>query len=118
MDQQRELARLVWQGVNPDDVPPDYQGYYNRDRRLANGPYPDDPTPEKMVEQGTSFLVGAPDDCIKFLETYESLGIEQVFTLCAIDPAEKEEVMNIIRLFRTHVIPYFKAKEKARKTAA
>ena len=118
MDQQRARARLVWQGVDPDDVPPDYQGYYARDQRLANGPYPDDPTPEKVIQEGTSFLVGTPDDCIKFLETYEALGIEQVFTLCAIGPADKEEVMNTIRLFGKHVIPHFKAKEKGQKAAA
>lgn len=63
-------------------------------------------------------MVGTPDDCIKFLETYEALGIEQVFTLCAIGPADKEEVMNTIRLFGKYVIPHFKAKEQAQRTAA
>ena len=39
MDQQRERARLVWQGVDPATVPSDYQGYYERDMKLAAGPH-------------------------------------------------------------------------------
>jgi alkanesulfonate monooxygenase SsuD/methylene tetrahydromethanopterin reductase-like flavin-dependent oxidoreductase (luciferase family) len=111
MEQQRERARLVWRDFDPSTVPPDYQGYYNRDQRLANGPYPDDPTPQQVVEKGTSFCVGTPDDCIRFIETYEALGIEEVFPLCAIGPARHEEVMNTLRLYGQYVIPHFKAKQ-------
>ena len=113
MEQQRERARLVWRDFDPSTVPPDYQGYYNRDQRLANGPYPDDPTPQQVVEKGTSFCVGTPDDCIRFIETYEALGIEEVFPLCAIGPARHEEVMNTLRLYGQYVIPHFKAKQAA-----
>ena len=118
MDQQRARARLVWQGVDPTTVPPDYQGYYQRDQRLAGGPYPGDPTPQEVVQRGTSFCVGTPEDCIKFLETYEAVGIEQVFSLCAIGPAAHEEVMNTIRLFGKYVIPHFAKKERAQRGAA
>ena len=45
MEQQRERARLVWQGVDPTTVPPDYQGYYERDMKLAAGPHPGESTP-------------------------------------------------------------------------
>ena len=112
LNQQRERARLVWRGVDPATVPPDYQGYYERDQHLAAGPPPGDPTPADVVRQGTKFCVGTPDDCIKFYETYEAMGVEQVFLLCAIGPAANEEVMNTIRLFGKYVIPHFKAKEK------
>lgn len=108
LDQQRARARLVWQGVDPVAVPPDYQGYYQRDQKLASGPHPGDPTPPEVVKQGTSFCVGTPDDCIKFIETYEALGIEQVFSLCAIGPEAHEEVMNTIRLFGKYVISHFR----------
>ena len=112
LEQQRARARMVWQGVDPATVPPDYQGYYERDQKLAAGPHAGDPTPGDVVRQGASFCVGAPDDCIKFLETYEAMGVEQVFSLCAIGPAAHEEVMNTIRLFGKYVIPHFKEKEK------
>ena len=113
MDQQRERARLVWQGFDPASVPPDYQGYYERDLRLAAGPHPGDATPSETVKQGTSFCVGTPDQCIEFFERYEAMGIEQVFLLSAIGPARHEEVMNTLTMFGRHVIPHFRAKEKA-----
>ncbi len=117
LDQQRKRAQLVWGGVDPATVPPDYQGYYERDQKLAAGPHPGDPTPADVVKRGTNFCVGTPDDCIKFYESYEAMGVEQVFLLCAIGPAANEEVMNTIRLFGKYVIPYFKAKEKAQAAA-
>jgi alkanesulfonate monooxygenase SsuD/methylene tetrahydromethanopterin reductase-like flavin-dependent oxidoreductase (luciferase family) len=113
MNQQRERARLVWRGVDPSTVPADYQGYYERDMRLADGPHPGDPTPEEVVNQGISFCIGTPDDCIKFVENYEAMGIEQIFCLSAIGPASHEETMNTLRMFGEHVISHFKQKEKA-----
>ena len=81
--------------------------------RLAAGPHEGDPTPEDVVERGVNFCVGTPDDCIKFVERYEEMGIEQIFCLSAIGPASNEETMNTLRMFGKHVIPHFKAKEKA-----
>ena len=118
LDQQRARARLVWQGADPASVPSDYQGYYQRDQKLASGPHPGDPTPQAVIKNGTSLCVGTPDDCIRFIETYEALGIEQVFSLCAIGPAANEEVMNTIRLFGKYVIPYFRGKRRAQTGAA
>ena len=113
LDQQRERARLVWQGVDPATVPPDYQGYYERDMKLAAGPHPGDATASDGVKKGTSFCVGTPEQCIKFFENYEDMGVEQVFLLSAIGPARHEEVMNTLTMFGKHVIPHFRAKEKA-----
>ena len=67
---------------------------------LGQRVHPGDPTPADVV-------------CIRFNETYEAMGVEQVFLLCAIGPAANEEVMNTIRLFGKYVIPHFKDKEKA-----
>ncbi|HEY3909030.1 MAG TPA: LLM class flavin-dependent oxidoreductase [Stellaceae bacterium] len=111
LEQQRERARLVWRDYDPGTVPPDYQGYYARDQRLASGPHPGEPTPQEVREQGTKFCVGTPADCIRFLEIYEALGIEEVFLLCAIGPAQHQEVLNTIRLFGEEVIPHFQARE-------
>ena len=120
MDQQRERARLVWRGVDPATVPPDYQGYYERDMRLASGPHPGDSRAEDVLEQGRSFWVGTPEQCIRFVEEYEAMGIEQVFSLSAIGPATHEEVMNTIRVLGDHVIPHFRAREErqAKQAAA
>ena len=113
LEQQRERARLVWRDYDPTTVPPDYQGYYARDQRLASGPHPGEPTPREVRERGTSFCVGTPAECIRFLELYEALGIEEVILLCAIGPAQHEEVLHTIRLFGEQVIPHFQAKEQA-----
>ena len=112
LEQQRERARLVWRDYDPATVPPDYQSYYARDQRLASGPHPGEPTPREVREQGTSFCVGTPAECIRFLELYEALGIEEVFLLCAIGPAQHQEVMNTIRLFGEQIIPHFNAKQR------
>jgi alkanesulfonate monooxygenase SsuD/methylene tetrahydromethanopterin reductase-like flavin-dependent oxidoreductase (luciferase family) len=111
LEQQRERARLVWRDYDPSTVPADYQSYYARDQRLASGPHSGEPTPRQVREQGTTFCVGTPADCIRFLELYEALGIEEVFLLCAIGPAQHQEVLNTIRLFGEQIIPHFQAKE-------
>ena len=117
IEQQRERARLVWRDYDPSTVPPDYQGYYDRDQRLASGPHPGEPTPHEVRQEGTKFCVGTPSDCIRFLEMYEALGIEEVFLLCAIGPARHEEVLNTIRLFGEQIIPHFAAREPRRAAA-
>ena len=110
IEQQRERARLVWRDYDPTTVPPDYQGYYARDQRLASGPHPGESTPQEVREQGTKFCVGTPEDCIRFLELYEALGIEEAILLCAVGPATHEEVLHTIRLFGEQVIPHFQAR--------
>jgi alkanesulfonate monooxygenase SsuD/methylene tetrahydromethanopterin reductase-like flavin-dependent oxidoreductase (luciferase family) len=112
LEQQRERARLVWRDYDPSTVPPDYQGYYARDQRLASGPHPGEPTPQQVRQQGTSFCVGTPAECIRFIELYEALGIEEVFLLCAIGPAQHSEVLHTLRLFGDQVIPHFRAREQ------
>src|SRR5207237_190549 len=111
IEQQRERARLVWRDYDPATVPPDYQGYYARDQRLASGPYPGEPTPQEVREEGTKFCVGTPSDCIRFLELYEALGIEEAILLCAVGPAHHEEVLHTLRLFGEQVIPQFQRRE-------
>ena len=111
IEQQRERARLVWRDYDPSTVPPDYRGYYARDQRLAAGPHPGEPTPSEVREEGTKFGAGAPAECIRFLELYEALGIEEVILLCAAGPAEHQEVMHTLRLFGEEIIPHFRGRE-------
>jgi len=107
IEQQRERARLVWRDYDPATVPPDYQGYYARDQRLANGPHPGEPTPREVREEGTKFCVGTPAECVRFLKLYEAMGIEEVILLCAVGPARHEEVLHTLQLFGEQVIPHF-----------
>ena len=58
----------LWRDYDPTTVPPDYQGYYARDQRLASGPHPGEPTAREVREEGSKFCVGTPADCIRFLE--------------------------------------------------
>lgn len=117
IEQQRERARLVWRDYDPATVPPDYQGYYARDQRLAGGPHPGEPTPEAVREEGTRFCVGTPEACIRFLELYEALGIEEAILLCAVGPATHAEVLHTLRLFGEAVIPHFAGREQRRASA-
>jgi alkanesulfonate monooxygenase SsuD/methylene tetrahydromethanopterin reductase-like flavin-dependent oxidoreductase (luciferase family) len=117
IEQQRERARLVWRDYDPTNVPPDYQGYYARDQRLAAGPHPGEPTPAEVREEGRKFCVGTPKECIRFIEIYQAMGIEEVILLCAVGPATHQEVLHTIRLLGEQVIPHFAAKQ-ARATAA
>ena len=111
IEQQRERARLVWRDYDPTNIPADYQGYYARDQRLAGGPHLGEPTAAEVREEGAKFCVGTPTDCIRFLELYEAMGIEEAILLCAVGPAHHHEVLHTIRLFGEQVIPYFQAKE-------
>ena len=52
------------------------------------------------------------------LEVYETLGIEEVFLLCAVGPARHEEVLNTIRLFGEVVIPHFARRSAGAALAA
>ena len=110
MEQQRARARLVWRGVDRESVSPDYLNYFDKDRRLAQGPYAGDPTPRDVVENGQPYCIGDPDDCIRFVERYEAMGVEEFFPLVQIGPMSHQEVMNTIRLFGEHVIPHFKSR--------
>ena len=67
-----------------------------------------------MRERGETFCVGTPEQCIRFLELYEAMGIEEVFMLCAVGPARHEEVLHTIRMFGEQIIPYFRAKDEKR----
>ena len=69
------------------------------------------PRPKRCVSEGTKFCVGTPADCIRFLELYEALGIEEAILLCAVGPAQHQEVLHTLRLFGEQVIPHFQARD-------
>src|ERR1700746_613536 len=76
------------------------------------GAYPGEPTTQEVREGGTKFCVGTPAACTRFLELYEALGIEEAILLCAVGPAQHEEVLHTLRLFGDQVMPHFQARER------
>jgi hypothetical protein len=63
-------------------------------------------------DHGKFSSFGTPAGRIRFLEMYEALGIEEVFLLCAIGPAQHEEVLHTLRLLGERVTPHFQARER------
>lgn len=59
--------------------------------------------PKELAE---SLIVGGPNECIRYLENVEALGVTHVLFRCALD--EPDQAMQTIRVLGTEVIPHFK----------
>lgn len=59
--------------------------------------------PKELAE---SLIVGGPEECIRYLENVQSLGITHVLFRCALD--QQEAVMQTVRVLGTEVIPHFR----------
>jgi alkanesulfonate monooxygenase SsuD/methylene tetrahydromethanopterin reductase-like flavin-dependent oxidoreductase (luciferase family) len=109
--QQRIRDSYVWQGFDPAKVPEDYKWHY---QRSIVDPVRRDETPSlQLIQQGGRFCIGDPDDCIRYIEQYEAMGVDEIMPLFQVGPVTHQEVMNALRLFGKYVIPHFK--DKARK---
>jgi alkanesulfonate monooxygenase SsuD/methylene tetrahydromethanopterin reductase-like flavin-dependent oxidoreductase (luciferase family) len=112
--QQRIRDSYVWQGFDPAQVPEDYKWHY---QRSISDPVRRDETPSlQLIQQGGRFCIGDPDDCIRYIEQYEAMGVDEIMPLFQVGPVTHREVMNALRLFGKYVIPHFR--EKARKARA
>ena len=98
-----------WAGVDPASVPEDYQYHLNRTNVEANRR--PDTSPDELLDSG-SICAGDPDACIRTIEKYEALGIDQLLPIFQAGSIPHEKVMQSIRLFGKHVIPYFREKER------
>ena len=107
----------VWEGYSPEDVPDDYKWHYDRATKIDTA-RKDEVTSMDLLDEGDRFCMGDPDDCIRYLEKYEELGIDEIMPLFQVGPISHEEVMETLRLFDKYVIPYFKQKSKSRTIAA
>jgi len=108
--QQRLRDAKVWQGVEPSEVPEDYKWHYQRS--IAD-PVRRDETPSlELIERGGRFCIGNPDDCIRYIEQYEAIGVDEIMPLFQVGTVTHQEVMNSLRLFGKYVIPHFQEKEK------
>jgi len=117
LDQSKKRFTLEWSGVDPDLVPADYQFY------LQGGPGKEPvqdpqqqapPTPEQLLAGG-GYCVGDPDACIRVIEEFEAMGVDEIMPIFQAGRASHDEVMNSIRLFGQYVIPHFREKEKRQK---
>lgn len=116
-EQQRIRDSYVWQGYDPAKVPEDYQWHYQRAVN-ADTARADEVTSRQLIEDGGRFCIGDPDDCIKYIEDYERMGVDEIMPLFQVGPVTHDEVMETLRLFGKHVIPHFKDKARRQELAA
>ena len=116
LNQSRQRFTLEWSGVDPALVPAEYQFYVQGGAVRGGGPSADPqqqkpPTPDELLSGG-GYCVGDPDACIRVIEEFESMGVDEIMPIFQAGYATHEEVMNSIRLFGKYVIPHFREKEK------
>jgi alkanesulfonate monooxygenase SsuD/methylene tetrahydromethanopterin reductase-like flavin-dependent oxidoreductase (luciferase family) len=103
---QRVREERNWQEVDPEDIPEDYRFHIQKGADSRGG---DNITGRDLVD-AHRFCMGDPEDCIKFIEQFEVIGVEELMFNFQLGPVAHQEVMESIRLFGKHVIPYFRAK--------
>ena len=103
--QQRLRDAIVWQGYDPARVPADFQWHYQR--TLGDTTRQDETSSLELIEQGGRFCIGDPDDCIRYLEQYAAMGVDEIMPLFQVGPVSHQEVMETLRLFGKYIIPHF-----------
>ena len=102
---QRRREERNWQEVALEEVPDDYKFHLAKGADSGGG---DNITGRDLVE-ATRFPMGSPEDCIKFIEQFPAIGVEELMFNLQLGPVAHAEVMESIRLFGKQVIPYFRA---------
>lgn len=121
LNQSKQRFTLEWAGVDPDAVPDEYKFYMQGGAVRGGGPSADPqqqkpPTQDELLAGG-GYCVGNPDDCIRVIEEFEAMGVNEIMPIFQAGHATHEEVMNSIRLFGKYIIPHFREKEKRAKAA-
>ena len=70
----------------------------------------------KLIDDG-AFCIGDPDHCIRTIEAYEAIGVDQILTIMQVGRVPHEKIMNSIRLFGKYVIPHFQDRERKKPLA-
>ena len=109
-EQQRIRDSYVWQGYDSANVPEDYKWHYERGK--VDPARRDNTSSLDLIKQGSQFCIGDPDDCIRYLESCEAMGMDEVMPLFQVGTTTHEEVMESLRLFGKYIIPHFQQKEK------
>ena len=121
LNQSKQRFALEWAGVDPGGVPPEYQFYVSGGAVRGGGPS-QDPQQQSAPSQddllgGGGYCVGNPDDCIRVIEEFESMGVDEVMPIFQAGHATHKEVMNSIKLFGKYVIPHFQQKDQKARSA-
>jgi alkanesulfonate monooxygenase SsuD/methylene tetrahydromethanopterin reductase-like flavin-dependent oxidoreductase (luciferase family) len=102
---QRVREERNWQGIALEDIPEDYRFHMQKGADTRGG---DNITGRELVD-ARRFCMGDPEDCIKFIEQFAAIGVEELMFNFQLGPVLHQEVMTSIQLFGKHVIPYFQA---------
>jgi alkanesulfonate monooxygenase SsuD/methylene tetrahydromethanopterin reductase-like flavin-dependent oxidoreductase (luciferase family) len=94
----------------------EYQFYVKGGSRMLDPQQQKPPTLEEPLAGG--YCVGNPDACIRVIEEFEEMGVDEIMPIFQAGHATHQEVMNSIRLFGKYVIPHFKEKEQRAKGTA
>jgi alkanesulfonate monooxygenase SsuD/methylene tetrahydromethanopterin reductase-like flavin-dependent oxidoreductase (luciferase family) len=109
--QQRIRDAIVWQDYDISKLPDTYRWHYQR--TLANAARQDNTSSVGLIQQGGRFCIGDPEDCIRYLEMYEAIGLDEIMPLFQVGPISHGEVTETLRLFGRYIIPHFQAKAQA-----
>jgi alkanesulfonate monooxygenase SsuD/methylene tetrahydromethanopterin reductase-like flavin-dependent oxidoreductase (luciferase family) len=64
-----------------------------------------------LAEESATAVIGDPKDCIRQLERFDKLGVDEI--ILGIDGMPHEKVMQSLELFGKYVIPKFRGQERA-----
>jgi alkanesulfonate monooxygenase SsuD/methylene tetrahydromethanopterin reductase-like flavin-dependent oxidoreductase (luciferase family) len=106
--QQRLRDAVVWRGYDPAKVPEDYRWHY--ERSMADTARQDETSSLDLIQQGGRYPIGDPDDCIRYFELYNAMGMDEIMPLFQVGPVSHQEVMETLRLFGKYVVPHFQRK--------
>jgi alkanesulfonate monooxygenase SsuD/methylene tetrahydromethanopterin reductase-like flavin-dependent oxidoreductase (luciferase family) len=97
---QRVREERNWQGIALEEIPEDYKFHVQKGASTGGG---EDITGRELVD-ARRFCMGDPEDCIKYIEQFEAIGVEELMFNFQLGPVTHQEVMTSIRLFGEHVI--------------
>jgi len=88
--------------------PDNWQAWFGREY-LSEAQF-DDEQVNKLINDGV-VCIGDPERCIKVLKKWEEIGIDQIMCLMQGGRIPHDKIMESIRMFGEHVIPYFKKRD-------
>ena len=93
-------------------MPTDYQWHYQRST-ATDSTKRDQVSSLDQIREGR-YCIGNPDDCLRYVEQYLPTGVDEIMPLFQIGPITNPEVMETLRLFGKHVIPYLAKTERTK----
>ena len=70
-----------------------------------------------LADRGV-IIAGDPDSCVKAIQMYDDIGVDQVMMIMQTETIPHEKVMSSIEMFGKQVFPMFREAEKAKAGAA